>query len=133
MIWEGNDAGTYAQNHAWMDLAVRPCVRCRIHGSFDTLVWVVGSLWHSVTGLYLPRDLQVFRCHNNHDRLLLFSIHIFNDTIIDQSVPTKELCLLLLGIHDCWKIFVVFKLVDVLLGKDKVTTIRTFRIVVNDE
>ena len=83
MIWEGDDAGANSKDHARMNLTMRPLMSVRIDRRFYPLARIIGIelLFHSHSLLHLSTHLQIFRCHGNHDRFLLFSINVLYDPI----------------------------------------------------
>ena len=65
VVWERNDGGTHAEDHAWMDLTVRVGVK---------LLLLFGVL------------VQVRHVHGNHGRLFLLDVKELDQAFLESVV-----------------------------------------------
>ena len=91
MVWERNDTGTNAKDHAWVDLAMRPsmCMSSSLQTSSGIKLAIICVGVNP--SLLQPRILQVFGCHRDHDCLFFFRVKQLNDTTLDQLLPLELL------------------------------------------
>ena len=92
MIWERNDTGANAENHTWMNLTMCPLMSIRIDCRFYPLTRIIRIklLFHPYPLLNLSTHLQIFGCHSNHNRFLLFRINVLDNSIRYEIVPAES-------------------------------------------
>ena len=104
VIREGNNACADTQDHTWMNFTMSPDMSSWIDRCLNTLVQITTFVrTNLVTSLKLSGDVQIFRCHCNHDSLFFLGIQVLNHTVINQTLESiVSVSYFLILIHVCW-------------------------------